>query len=273
MTDHDLPLLEAVLADLEDRGYRIARSDDRSGPPAVAAGAAAFGEPTDAALAVEPVAEPTPLSTVAPLAAAARAGRRPLLVADDHDARRALEVLCEPPFLRDEREGGRRFFSIPERVRLRDDTYACVRTDGALSWRESATREDPSTTGDGSNGSVNAPGRTGTDEPTLLLEADGSVVAAFPSVASLTCPGPDPGAFRHRYARGSDGRFRVFDRERTVGTYGGVAAMRANAYRPVSMPLVPEHHVRAGGRLARGWILAIVEDDDVRYVQDEPKND
>ncbi len=269
MIDHEPTVLGTVLADLEDRGCRITRNDDPVEPPATATGTAALRGPADTPLAVEPLTGPTPLSVVAPIAAAARAGRRPLLVVDGADADSALEVLGGAFLLRDERANGRRFFSIPERVRLRDDTYACVRTDGSPTWRESPLRDGPFATAERTDpGDAADSGRTGTDGPALVLETDGSVVAAFPSVASLRCPGPDPAAFRHRYARGEDGRFRVFDHERTVGVYGGVAAMRANAYRPVSMPLVPEHHVRAGGRLARSWTLAVVEDGAVRYVRD-----
>jgi hypothetical protein len=35
--------------------------------------------------------------------------------------------------------------------------------------------------------------------------------------------------------------------------------MKANAYRPVPLPLVPEHHLRENPRLARAWGLAVVD--------------
>jgi hypothetical protein len=41
--------------------------------------------------------------------------------------------------------------------------------------------------------------------------------------------------------------------------------MKANAYRPVPLPLVPEHHVRENADLARRWLLTTTRDDAVDY--------
>jgi hypothetical protein len=56
----------------------------------------------------------------------------------------------------------------------------------------------------------------------------------------------------------------VFAGPETVGQYGTVAAMRADGYRPVPLPLVPEHHVRQHASLARATVLADT-DGDVTY--------
>ncbi|PSP46359.1 hypothetical protein BRC60_10570 [Halobacteriales archaeon QH_1_68_42] len=100
-------------------------------------------------------------------------------------------------------------------------------TDGTLA---AVTARDPTWRED-------APGGVTGDERALLLEADGETLAALESVAALTCPGPDPEAFPFRYAR----------------------------FRPLDMPLVPEHHLRENAGLARRWTVAVV-DDGVEYV-------
>jgi hypothetical protein len=246
------PSTEAVVADLRERGYDIERPHGPTTPAAVATGGDPPAGRTDAPLAVEPLAEATPLHLVARLADAARNGRAPLLVVDDRDAETALDVLGEPLLVREETDGRRTFYTIPDRIRLTDGTLACVRTDGEFTWCETAP------------GGVTAD-RDGDAPPGLVLETDGRVVAAFDSVAGLTCPGPDPAAFPYRYARGDDRRIHVFDRDREVGRYGGIAAMKANAYRPVPLPLVPEHHVRDDPALARHWLVATTDDRAVTY--------
>jgi hypothetical protein len=244
------PSTDAVLADLTDRGYRLAHPEGWNTPAAVATPDAvttpvttAPADAADAPLAVEPLATADPLTLVARLADAADAGRRVLFVADPDTAREAVETLANPFLLRAETDAGRQFHTIPDRILLTDDTYACVRTDHDLSWREE--RPDDAA-------GPEAPAR-------LVLDAGGETVAVLDSVDGLTCPGPSPDAFRHRYERGDDKRIHVFDREGPVGRYAGISAMKANAYRPVPLPLVPEHHLRENPRLARAWSLAVVD--------------
>jgi hypothetical protein len=244
------PSTDAVLADLADRGYRLDRPEGWNTPAAVATPEAettavttAPADAADAPLAVEPLATADPLTLVARLADAADAGRRVLFVADSETAREALGTLADPFLLRAETDAGRAFYTIPDRILLTDDSYACVRTDDDLSWREERADE---------SAGPEAPAR-------LLLDAGGETVAVLDSVDGLTCPGPRPDAFRHRYQRGDDKRIHVFDREGPVGRYAGVSAMKANAYRPVPLPLVPEHHLRENPRLARTWSLTVVD--------------
>jgi hypothetical protein len=217
-----LPTVDAVLADLRERGYEIERPSGSATPAAVATGGDPPNAITDAPLAVEPLAEVTPLHLVARLADAARNGRAPLLVVDETDRDSAREILDAPLLVVNETDGRRTFYAIPDRIRLTDGTLACVRTDGGFTWRET---EGGGVTSDAADG----------DAP-LVLETEGRVVTAFDSVDGLTCPGPDPGAFPYRYARGEDKRIHVFGREREVGVYNGVAAMKANPYRCRSCP-------------------------------------
>jgi len=240
------PDVDPVLADLAERGYETTCLDGATTPPAVAAGGDPPGAVTDRPLSVEPLAEATPLSLVAALADAARHERGALFVADPEAAAAAVEVLSDPFLLADERADGRVFYSIPDRIHLTDGTLA------AVTARDPTWRED-------------APGGVTGDERALLLEADGETLAALESVEALTCPGPDPEAVPFRYARGEDKRFHVYDRDREVGTFTGVTAMESRGFRPLDMPLVPEHHLRENAGLARRWTVAVV-DDGVEYV-------
>jgi hypothetical protein len=250
------PPTDAVLADLADRGYRLDHPEGWNTPTAVATPtretdpvATAPGDAGDAPLAVEPLGSADALTLVARLADASDADRRVLFVADSETAREATEVLADPFLLRGATDAGRRFYTIPDRILLTDDTYACVRTDDTLAWREERS---------GESAGPEAPAR-------LVLEAGDEPVAVLDSVEGLTCPGPSPNAFRHRYRRGDDKRIHVFDREGPVGRYAGVSAMKANAYHPVPLPLVPEHHLRGDSRLARAWGLAVVDGGDLSY--------
>jgi hypothetical protein len=240
------PDVDPVLADLAERGYETTCLDGATTPPAVAAGGDPPGAVTDRPLSVESLAEATPLSLVAALADAARHERGALFVADPEAAAAAVEVLSDPFLLADERADGRVFYSIPDRIHLTDGTLA------AVTARDPTWRED-------------APGGVTGDERALLLEADGETLAALESVEALTCPGPDPEAVPFRYARGEDKRFHVYDRDREVGTFTGVTAMESRGFRPLDMPLVPEHHLRENAGLARRWTVAVV-DDGVEYV-------
>jgi hypothetical protein len=256
MSPAPVPPADAVLDDLTDRGYRLDHPEGWNTPTAVATPETgttpitpAPGGTAEAPLAVEPLASADPLTLVARLADAADAGRRVLFVADRETAREAVETLTEPFLLRAETDAGRQFYTIPDRILLTDDSYACVRTDDDLAWREERPRD-----------------ATGSDASArLVLDAGEEAVAVLDSVDGLTCPGPTPETFRHRYKRGDDKRIHVFDRDGPVGRYGGISAMKANAYRPVPLPLVPEHHLRENGRLARAWCLAVVEGDETTY--------
>jgi hypothetical protein len=256
------PDAEPVLADLRDRGFDVTPLSG-DGPAAVAVDGSAPDAVTDRPLAVEPLAgragvggRPSPggdtlaLTVVARLAAAARDGQATLFVAAPETAATVRDLLTEPFCCRARADGRRTFHSIPDRILLTDDSYACVRTDGGVTWRE-----EPAGSG---------PGDAGGDTR-LVCEADGTVRAALASVDALRCPGPEPTAFPFRYRRGDDKRMHVHDRERDLGTFTGVAAMKAHGYRPVPLPLVPEHHVRENAHLARAWTVATVTDGSIRY--------
>jgi hypothetical protein len=245
------PDIDPVLADLERRGYETTRLDGATTPPAVATGGDPPDAVTDRPLSVEPLAEATPLSVVAALADSAREQRGTLFVVDADTIDPLRAVVADPFLLRGETtDGGRAFYSIPDRIRLTDGTLAAV------------TARDPTWREDDERGGV-----TG-DDRALLLESDGEVLAALASVDALTCPGPGPDAFPYRYARGEDRRFHVYGRDREVGTFSSVAAMESRGFRPVDLPLVPEHHLRENAALARRWVVASVEDGTVEYVTD-----
>ena len=228
----------AVTDDLHDRGYTLTREEGAvvsDGPGGLTS--------ADAPLAVTSLVDGNPLTVVSAVATAAHRGFVPVLVTDGSPA--AVEALLSEPFLLRGREAGREFVSVEDRIRLPDDSYACVGTRGEFRWAESPSGP--------------------TDDPRLVLTVGDEVCAVFDSVDGLTCPGPSASAFRYSYARGADGRFRVLEDGAAVGAYTGVSAMRADGFRPVPLPLVPEHHVRANGRLARSTVVASVEAGTVTY--------
>ena len=253
MTSHEPSRLAAVVAALRDRGYRCPDPPEAD-RPVVATGGDHPADGSDAPLSVERLRDVTPLTLASSVAAAAHAGRAPVLVIDEWGLEAAHTILGDPFLLRGRVDGCRQFYSIPDRIALTDGRYACVRTDAEPQWRA----DSPTTTANGDRD------RTGTDEPRLLLEADGSILAVL-AANELTCPGPDPDAFPYRYRRGADKRIHVFDRDREVGRYAGIAAMRENAYRPVAMPLLPEHHIKTSGHLARGVTLAVATADGIEF--------
>ncbi len=232
----------AVAADLRDRGFDTERTD--GGALATGDGDAPFD--ADPPLAVVEPRDGSPLAVVSRVASAAADGATPLLVGDPDAAARARDVLGAPFALRGVDDGRRRFYGIPDRIRLTDGAFACVRGATAPTWR--------------------AVDDAATDSPALVLTADGESLAVLDGVAALACPGPSPAAFRYRYRRGEDGRFEVLDGDGVVGRYTGVGAMRADGFTPVDAPLVPEHHVRSGADRARATVLAAV-DDDVTYLR------
>jgi len=254
MARQPTPDADPVLADLADRGYEVTRLSGPVQPAAVATGGDSPNAVTDRPFSVESLAAATPLDLVATLAAAAADRRATLLVADPETAADARDILTDPFLRRPDTEGSRAFYAIPDRIRLTDDTYAAVGARGRadLRWREEPAT--PGVTGDGG------------DAPRLLLEADGETLAALPSVEALACPGPESDAFPYRYARRDDKRVHVSDRDGEIGSLSSVTAMKADGYRPVPLPLVPEHHLRENPHLARRWAIAVVDDGDVSYV-------
>lgn len=230
--------VETVAADLRDRGFET----DPQDYGVLARGDATFLDRDAPLLVVEP-RDGDPLTLISAVDNAAASGSVPLLVGHPDTVDAAADLLGPPFALRGDDTAGRRFHSVADRIRLTDDTFACVRTDERPRWRE-------------------APDSGESDDPEILLAAGGETLAALESVDALRCPGPDPSAFRYRYGRDERGRFAVRDRDGVVGRYAGVSAMRADGFRPVSLPLVPEHHVRSNADLARAAVLATVEDDD-----------
>jgi hypothetical protein len=232
--------VETVAADLRERGLETEPQDYG----VLARGDAAFHDRDAPLLVVEP-RDGDPLTLISAVDNAAAAGAVPLLVGHRDTVAAAADLLGAPFALRGDADG-RQFHSIADRIRLTDDTFACVRTGATPRWHEVADSG-------------------GSDDPGLLLEAAGETLAALEGVDALRCPGPEPSAFRYRYERDERGRFAVRDRDGVAGRYAGVGAMRADGFRPVALPLVPEHHVRTNAALARAALLGTVDDGAVRY--------
>lgn len=231
---------QRVADNLRDRGFVV----NTDGPSPVASGGPTDLTGVDAPLELVSLTDDSPLTVISAVANAAHEGRVPVLVVDDYDSESVRELLAAPFALSGREDGTRQFYTVEDRIQLTDDTFACVATRGHLSWREVDTEAD---------------------SPPLELTAGEETVAILESIDGLACPGPSPAAFRHRYDRGEDRRFRVYEGGSVVGTYAGVTAMREAGVRPVPLPLVPEHHVRNNGDLARAAVLATVEDGAVRY--------
>lgn len=245
------PVAVTVADHVEPRGYESTWPTDRGDPdcllrPTGRAESPLAGIETNAVLAVESLPAADPTVVVDTVAAAAREGRFALLAADRRTAVDAHAVLTDPPAVRAVDGGGHRtFYGVPDRIRVGDAGFGAVRADGDLRWREE------------SGGGV-----TGERGTRLILEADGRVHAAFEDYAALACPAP--GAFPYTYRREGDKWFHVRNRDgREVGVYGSVRAMKADAYRPVPDPLVPEIHLPRDVRLSQAWAVAVVEDGDV----------
>lgn len=231
---------QRVADDLQDRGFAV----ETEGPAPVASGGPTDLAGVDAPLEVLSLTDDSPLTVISAVTNAAHEGNVPVLVVDDHDAEGVRELLTPPFALAGPENGTRQFYTVEDRIQLTDNTFACVAESGELAWRE-ATAE--------------------ADSPPLELTAGEETVAVLDSIDGLACPGPSPSAFRHRYDRGEDRRFRVYEGDSVVGTYAGVTAMREAGIRPVPLPLVPEHHIRKNGTLARATLLATVDDGTVRY--------
>jgi hypothetical protein len=236
---------EAVREDLRERGFG---TEDRPDGGFVAEGGGRDPLPgRPESLAVATPHSGTPLEVVSALARAADEGHVPVLVAGEETADRIREILADPPLLAG-RDGGRLFYGVADRIRLQEGGYACVAAGPTetVRWCE---RADPST-----------------DAPELVLTVAGEPRVELDSVGALTCPGPRAADVTLRYVR-EGGQFRVLDGRRPVAQYDSTVAMRADGHRPVELPLVPEHHVRTNGRLARAAVLATSPADgaSVRY--------
>lgn len=231
---------DAVVEDLRNRGFDVTPTE--WGTIARGDGSAIAG--VDAPLAAVSLRDSRPLTVVSAVANAAHEGYVPVLVAHPQTATE-IEALLADPFLLDGRDGGREFVTIEDRIRLSDDTYACLGTAGPVRWTETATRD--------------------TDDPPLVLTAGGDRIATLDSVDGLACPGPAASTFRYSYARNDARQFCLFEDGTLVARYASVSAMRADGFRPVPLPLVPEHHVRDHGRVARATVVATVDGSDISY--------
>jgi hypothetical protein len=183
------------------------------------------------------------------------------VVPDEETARTVRQVLHDPPLVASEDELGRRtFYAGPDRVALAEGGYAAVRTDSdpdRLVWREEGTADDRSLVLVDSG-----PDTAANDDETVLAHLDGVDELARPPAA----------AFPYSYTRDPDDkrfRIRVGDR-RVVGVYDGVAAMRANAYLPVPMPLVPEHVFDGVASVRDEWAVLAAGDDGCGSDTDSP---
>lgn len=239
--------MEAVREDLRERGFA---TEDRPDGGFVAEGGETGplpGRPESLAVAT-PHSE-TPLEIVSALARAAEEGRVSVLVAGEEAADQIRAVLAEPPLLAG-RDDGRLFYGVADRILLQEGGYACVAAGPTetVQWHERADQS--------------------TDAPELVLTVGGEPRVELDSVEALTCPGPRAADVTLRYVR-EGGQFRVLDGQRPVAQYDSTVAMRADGYRPVELPLVPEHHVQTNGRLARKAVLATSPADGagVRYEQ------
>jgi hypothetical protein len=242
------PAAAAVAARFEGSGYEPTWPADRGEPDCLLRPAERTEPPlarvgTGVAVVVEALHSADPTVVVDAVAAAAREGRFTLLAADRRTAVDARAVLTDPPAVRAvDGDGHRTFYGVPDRVRVGDAGFGAVRADADPVWRESSGE-----------------GVTGDDRTRLLLEADDRVHAAFDGYTTLACPAP--GAFPYTYRRETDKRVHVRNRDgREVGVYDSFRAMKADAYRPVPDPLVPEVHLPRDVRLSRAWALAVVED-------------
>jgi len=230
-----------VERDLRDRGFTLETGDWVT----VARGGSTDLAAVEAPLAVIALTDGRPLSVVSALANAAHQEQIPVLVADQHTRSAVRDILSGSFALAGHTAGRRQFYSVEDRIRLTDDTFACVDAGGDLQWAEASTTAE-------------------TESPLLELTAGDEIIAVLDSVEALACPGPEPDAFPARYTR-SDGQFQVFDSEGMVARYGTLSSMGADGYRPVPLPLVPEHHIREHPSLARATLFAVASDETVTY--------
>ena len=188
-----------------------------------------------------------PTALLESIGAAANAGRTALLVAHPDDVAGLRRVLTDPPGLADRTDSHRTFYNISDRLPAGDEGFACCRADDAPIWRE--------TRGEGVTG----------EGQRFVLFADGRPITAFESFDAMSCPSAD--AFEYAYRRDDDGRFvvRRLASDRIVGRFPSVRELKANAYRPIPVPLVPEAVV--DGYLPEAWAIATVDDGRVTSIE------
>jgi hypothetical protein len=250
----------------EDRGYEVTTPRKPWLPVSLAeptADASPFvPRATNGLVAIEPLAsdETTPTTLLSRLRNNAGNDRFSLFVVESETAARVVhEVLRRPPLVAAEDDHGRRtFYNGPDRIPLAEGGYAAVRTDtdpDDLVWRESGVGDERSLILVDSGKSARYEGRAGEERE----EPVGAVVTCFDGVEDLACPAAE--SFPYSYHRDSDDkRFRVRSRDgRTVGVYDGVADMRANAYLPLPMPLVPEHVFDGVPSVRDEWAVLVVD--------------
>jgi hypothetical protein len=250
----------------ERRGYEITSPDEPWLPSSLATptGRASpfVSRSVNELVAVEPLEsdEVTPTTLVSRLRNNTSHERFSLfVVGSEADARTVHDVLYDPPLVAGEdRHGRRTFYNGPDRIPLAKGGYAAVRTDASpddLVWREDGTGDDHSLRLVEGTGKADERARTAE-----VADSGGQTLAWLDGVDGLACPTTE--AFPYSYRRDPDDkRFRLRTREgRVVGVYDGIADMRANAYVPLPMPLVPEH-VFSGVSSVRDEWAALVADD------------
>ena len=200
-------------------------------------------------VAIEPLPEADPTTTLSRLWHNRTNGRATLFVVPSRDAADAAERLLSPPAgVAGADDGRRRFHTGPDRVPLDEGGYAAVPTGDPLVWRESQTPPEDltpglSVPGEGSGSPAQgstAAGGGGSDAPWLELRAGETLLARLDDVDALACP--PRASFPYAYHRDRDKQIRVLDfAGRPVQRYTGITAMRRGGFRPVPAPLVPEH--------------------------------
>lgn len=207
------------------------------------------GLPRSKPIAIEPLspAEATPTTIVSRLVHAERMERNVLFVAADAEATSSLtETLETPTLLSERRDGLRTFYDGPDRIPVAAGGYALTRTPALVAqWRETNTPSGPLRTDE-----------AGDRAPRLVLEIDGRVVAVAPDVDGLQVP--PASTFPFRYFRDPQTKRFYVCRTRDgpdgpIEDFGGVTELRDAGYRPVPMPLVPEHLFSEG---PPAWLVA-----------------
>ena len=214
--------LTAVCDRLRTAGYSVERPGRPDAPPAVATpGEAATSLVSTRSLAVEPLHDAEPTTLFARLSNNLNHDRDALFVGDDGTASAALDVLRDPPLLRGQDDDRKTFYLGPDRLAAAGGGYLCWRADDPrFAWHEEAA-SDP----------IRGQSRRGSR---FVVEDGQRTVAVLDSLCR-----PPADDLPYVYERGPDKRIHVRDGDREVGVYGGIRAMRADAYHPVPAPLVP----------------------------------
>lgn len=229
-------------------------------------------------MAVEPLAPSNvdPTTLVSRLWNNASNGRQSLFVlGDDGDgdevAAAGARILARPPLVRAETDVGcRTFYNGPDRIHLAEGGYAAHRTDSAaFRWHEEEAtdpvggRLEPDDRKRlvlrdcGGESAEERPDASSSGGDGRTASGRGSVVCILDGVDALSRPRAS--AFPYAYARNPvDRRIHVRNANgREVGVYGTIAAMRADAYAPVPMPLVPERIFREVGSARDRWAFVV----------------